>query len=385
MKAITFGLACLFSTVIASKSYSASPCDAALVKSTYSSSSRVGLDWRLAELVDERTYNEIKQSAGGSAIIYGVPAAANYDEYRKKITSYKHSTDQSLSYTQQLNIAWTGLDPLAPSAYADCLKAERNKLGLHAFVVGATETDISVQLSWNVPGFPTAGIAAEGPPAAVIRRFPAELGQGERTVVVPRPTSQITLAVNSSRPLGYTSTIVLEPLPSPAPSPPLPTVAEIGGTWLFGGINGKRCSIAVVTGTNQLELTNEAGHRSSGARTDNVSLVAYSWNNLSGRITTKGKVIIWNNASWWSRVPLAEIESEESGRALQGSWRIAGHRCAIEGAENNLTFTNERGAKSKGRFLDASTVEAQDWGGLKGKLINNGSAILWADGHVWER
>src|SRR4051812_43998989 len=60
-------------------------CQDALVKSTYTSQSQASDDWRLAKLVSQSSYDEIKQSAGVNVVIYGVPVGASYDDFRKRI------------------------------------------------------------------------------------------------------------------------------------------------------------------------------------------------------------------------------------------------------------------------------------------------------------
>jgi hypothetical protein len=192
-------------------------CDSALVKSTYNSSANTKIDWRLADLVDQNTYEEIKHNGAGSATIYGVPVGANYEDYKNTIASYKQSTNQSLSYSQQVNVAWTGLDPNAPSAYRDCLRAEQLKTGLHAFVIAATTTNILVRINWNVPGFATTRIEIAGADSQMQRLFPGVVGNGEVTVAIPRPKAQIAVAINSVQPLGYSTEITFEPLPPPPP------------------------------------------------------------------------------------------------------------------------------------------------------------------------
>src|SRR5271157_4630351 len=121
-----YGIANLVGAVIllASSLSAQQVCDAALVKSTYNSFSSDQMDWRLATLVTEKDYNEIKQDAGGSAVIYGVPVGANYDEYRKNVTEKLASYHESLTRNQIKNILWTGLDPNAKSAYSECLQAQ---------------------------------------------------------------------------------------------------------------------------------------------------------------------------------------------------------------------------------------------------------------------
>ena len=60
----------LILTILSASSLEAQQvCDAALIRSTYNSFSSNQMDWRLATLVSEKDYNEIKQDAGGSAVI----------------------------------------------------------------------------------------------------------------------------------------------------------------------------------------------------------------------------------------------------------------------------------------------------------------------------
>ena len=53
---------------------------------------------------------------------------------------------------------------------------------------------------------------------------------------------------------------------------------------------------------------------------------------------------------------------------------------------NRLTFRNYHGSVSRGHFLNATTVIADDWeGGLRGTLVNNGNTIRWANNTSWSR
>jgi hypothetical protein len=73
--------------------------------------------------------------------------------------------------------------------------------------------------------------------------------------------------------------------------------------------------------------------------------------------------------------------------AIGGTWRINNQPTTIsQTANGGLLFINEGGARSAGRFLDATTVIATDWvGGLRGKLEDGGNTIRWANGTVWSR
>jgi hypothetical protein len=215
MKPVTAALA-IGAMLWSSPDANAGACDAALVMSTYRSSSSIALDWRLADLVEESSYREIRNNQGASGTIYGVPVGANYDDFRKTVESLKHQTRQSLSYSQQQNLAWTGLDPNAPSSYQACLRSQPG--GLKAYVIGATTTDIVVQISWTAPGHPTARIVTSGQNSGL---YPEELSYGEVQVRVPRPQQTSSITINSTAPRGFAASFVLEPLPPP-PKPVAP-------------------------------------------------------------------------------------------------------------------------------------------------------------------
>jgi len=195
-------------------------CDAALVKSTYSSFSSDHLDWRLASLVTDKEYEEIKHDAGGNAVIYGVPVGASYDDFSKRVKDKQSSYNESLTHSQALNILWTGLDPNAPSSYLECLRAQIFAgRGLHLAVKSATKTDISLLISWNPQGNDPSTISPkwlwqshDG------SHLPTRVQQGLTTLIIPRPEEQRTFAVNYP---GFTDSVVLEPL-SKLPSLPLP-------------------------------------------------------------------------------------------------------------------------------------------------------------------
>ena len=223
-------------------------CDAALVKATYNLANSVGLDWRLADLISQSTYDQIKHDAGVNAVVYGVPVGANYDDFRQRIDTLKKEHNESINYSQQLNIAWSGLDPNSINPYRDCLNTQvLNAAGLHAVVTGATDRDISILLRWYVPGKQRTSIDWQGTTPQLRALFPRSLSQGDFTVIVPRPKQQMAVAGNGS---GYTTQrIVLEPLPPPPPpapdltprwvsftSPNVPTLDGGGHTvgWLSG-------------------------------------------------------------------------------------------------------------------------------------------------------
>jgi hypothetical protein len=203
---------CLFSMCVFSKeALSQGVCDGALVKSTYSSFSSDQIDWRIATLVSEKDYNEIKQEAGGTAVIYGVPVGANYAEYQQNVHDKLQTYNESLTRNQVRNILWTGLDPSSPGAYGECLRTQvLASRGLHMAVKTATKTDITILVRWNPQGTDPANIPVvwnwKGAAAASL---PQNVQQGEATVIVLRPAQQRSLAVNAK---GFSDSVTLEPL-----------------------------------------------------------------------------------------------------------------------------------------------------------------------------
>jgi hypothetical protein len=237
-------------------------CDGALIKSTYSSFTSDQTDWRLATLVSEKDYNEIKQDAGGNALIYGIPVGVNYSDFQRNIHDKLQTHTESLSRNQIRNILWTGLDPNSPGAYHDCLEAQVfASRGLHIAVKVATSTDITLLVKWNPQGSDSANIPLtwnwQGTSAS---QLPKTVQQGETTVVVTRPKQERSLAANY---MGFSDSVILEPL---AKLPPLPPLAPTWHTedkdgrpymspdWVFpANCNGKY-GLLRVDGTHRCEI-----------------------------------------------------------------------------------------------------------------------------------
>jgi len=76
---------------------------------------------------------------------------------------------------------------------------------------------------------------------------------------------------------------------------------------------------------------------------------------------------------------------------LSGTWNMGGpinvgQPCKINQEGRTLTFVNENGAQSAGKFVDAKTVIATDWeNGLRGTISTDGNRIDWANGSWWTR
>jgi hypothetical protein len=219
-------LASMCAAFTSQQAYAEGVCDAALVKSTYNSFSAEHLDWRLATLVTEKDYNEIKHDEGANAVIYGVPVGENYSDFEKTIHEKLKSHAESLTHDQAINILWTGLDANSPNLYTECLKTQvLSGRGVHLAIESATKSDISILVSWN----PMMGDPPSITPHWIYRgdrsMLPSMLKQGFTTVVVPRPRLQQTFAVNYP---GATGSVTLEPLVKlPILPPVLPFVTSV--------------------------------------------------------------------------------------------------------------------------------------------------------------
>jgi Bacterial Ig-like domain len=148
-------------------------------------------------------------------------------------------------------------------------------------------------------------------------------------------------------------------------APAAQEIPVVGGTYTF---NGQFTSIQQVGST--LVFTNEHGGTSQGEFLSPTQVVATQWGGLVGNVV--GNQIVWTNGTIWTL--FAPI--------ISGEYTNGGKSAFVEQSGNDLTFINENGGTSRGRFLNASQVVASDWGNLTGIVING--RIEWANGSRWE-
>lgn len=76
---------------------------------------------------------------------------------------------------------------------------------------------------------------------------------------------------------------------------------------------------------------------------------------------------------------------------ISGTWYMGGpynigQKCKITQEGNSVTFFGEIGNKSRGEFINDSTVVAREWeGGLRGTITPDRKRINWANGTWWVR
>lgn len=142
--------------------------------------------------------------------------------------------------------------------------------------------------------------------------------------------------------------------------------AVLSATTPGGGPNIEQSGVT-------LRLTNEHGSQSRATLTSPNRIVAHDWGGLGGWVR-KGW-IQWDNGSIWAK----------SLPQLSGDWAIGSdHRPRItRQSGQELTFVNEHGSVSAGRFVEPRRVVAADWGNLHGTV--DGNRIYWDNGTIWDQ
>jgi hypothetical protein len=86
------------------------------------------------------------------------------------------------------------------------------------------------------------------------------------------------------------------------------------------------------------------------------------------------------------------VSDNENNPNLQGNWECQYQpgdpwkSCSINQDGENLTFNNERGQSSSGKFESRTRVIATQWeGGLGATIQNHGNTIKWDNGSTWKR
>lgn len=86
------------------------------------------------------------------------------------------------------------------------------------------------------------------------------------------------------------------------------------------------------------------------------------------------------------------VSGQASNPDLSGNWESKYQPdsnwadAAVTQEGSSLTFHNERGGKSRGRFVSPNEVVAEEWeGGLRARVTDGGNRLEWANGSVWRR
>lgn len=252
MKAQTHGLIVAAATILlATRGFAlaegVSDCNKALILDTYQSFDSQHVDWRLADHVDQGTWNTITHNGSVTVPIYGVPSGGSYSDFHNSVEKNIHDHSESLTLDQAHNVMWTGLGANGGEAYRDCLRTiEATGSGLHVAVKYATADQISLILQWAPVGSESNPVT---PSYKGITRdesgnpLPSALAAGSTSIILKRPATERIFVVNVP---GHSDQVVLEPLPPPPPPlhSPIPFSYHMtGGTQHapFPG-NGGNCN-----------------------------------------------------------------------------------------------------------------------------------------------
>jgi hypothetical protein len=127
-------------------------CDKALISTVYTEATSLHDDWRLSVLVTREVWESKSHKAGANGTLYDVPVGGSYEDYHDRSEKNYMQHNESHVLNTARNVAWTGLEQQSVNAYTKCLDNQVFKLdGLHAAVVSATQSDITLLVKWFVP------------------------------------------------------------------------------------------------------------------------------------------------------------------------------------------------------------------------------------------
>jgi hypothetical protein len=160
---------------------------------------------------------------------------------------------------------------------------------------------------------------------------------------------------------------------------------DLAGNWESKYKPDSNWADASVTQEDQsLTFHNENGGKSRGRFVRPNEVVADEWEGgLRARVTDGGNRLEWANGSVWRRKATTPLAGNwESKYKPDSNWADA----SVTQEGQSVTFHNERGGKSKGRFVSSNEVVADEWeGGLRAKVTDGGNRLEWANGSVWRR
>lgn len=167
-----------------------------------------------------------------------------------------------------------------------------------------------------------------------------------------------------------------------------PAVPALATTWtaVIPAKNFRRGGYKILDNGGQLTLTSPDGSKSRASYSSAATIVATDWN-ATGTISPGGRRIDWSNGGYWE----ADGPAPTPRPAITGSWtavipakgfRRGGY--SIAGSADKLRFLSYDGASSNGRYLNDSTVIAEQWN-VTGKISPDGKRIDWSNATYWER
>ena len=167
--------------------------------------------YELSTLVTKDNYEQVRHDAGANAVVYGVPIGATYGDYDESRQKLFDSRNEKKSTDLGRTVAIQTLNPQSSKNYTACINGVLRDTGLHMWIESVTDTDIVLGLNWRPKFQQSAKIKLTWSPSQVkIKGLPSSIVMGGASVTVPRPTSEMSLAVNTP---GDTDSVTLDPKP----------------------------------------------------------------------------------------------------------------------------------------------------------------------------
>lgn len=364
-------------------------CDTVLMQRTVhavSESKRTAAAWM--KLVNSDKYEEMRRDADASLTGFFDGSYSDFAAKRAQFFSKENYRSDDFQARQELRVA---LPPGAVDAWRQCVLQDATELLVWIDDVDASGATLGIRWkpglglgSLGGVGIDLLGVKPGSPLAAV-----TSLDPGQRTFILQREQSNRsirgTINGRAGEPVAAFSAKFYVPGLPPA-NPVVVTETPFPTNWLYGGNPDQATRIFRGEGV-AVKLENESRQLSNGELISATRLVASDWGNLLGTIRANRALILWDNGTWWSTRSFSTMVSENPKAAFVGGWTCAGNKsqpCAVSQSGGGISFLNERGSTSAGH-TSGNVMVARDWGNLQGKLVLDGSVILWANGTWWGR
>lgn len=170
-----------------------SSCDAALVKDTDYSFSKLSYDYRLATLVSQKDWNEKSTGASADAVIYEIPIGLSYADYQNSVRQVLTSRNESISLDETRQLAIEKLSNNGRDTYLSCLKSLHSSVGIALYVSKITKNTMTLKLEYNAgPGYVHLPLLLSWSGGHVLQntKYPKLIGPGAtKMITLVRPKS----------------------------------------------------------------------------------------------------------------------------------------------------------------------------------------------------
>ena len=167
---------------------------------------------------------------------------------------------------------------------------------------------------------------------------------------------------------------------------------DLTGEWtaVRNGVVVAKCSIRQTGGQLEFVIHRNPEERSRGRFLNANTIVASDWGE-QGTIAEGGNLIRWTSSEWRrANPPPTNTSGTPVSIDLTGEWTAVRNgavlaKCSIRQTGGQLEFIIHRNPeeRSRGRFLNANTIVASDWGD-QGVIAEGGNLIRWRNSE-WRR